>query len=497
MEHTNQQKDILNEVKNGSGNLAIIARAGCGKTSIIVDSIKEVPDRYTMCLTYGKRASTHLQKKVDEAGLMSNIKTMHSLGNEMLRLHYGKKYKMQKYKMSNIAKDTMPSLFSSNYRQAQREAVRIAEIALTDLEDIDLSKIMKIIYSQSSMYFDSFFANWVLEIVEESERLAAEGKITFIDMIRQPIKLKLQLPQQYLHLDFLFIDEVQDYNNLQRELAYLFFEQCSNIRIIAAGDPEQTIFDFIGAEVNSVDLTIERFNMKVMPLTKTFRCPTQHTQMLRRWVQDIESFTKESGKIEYMTLNAMLNKIQEGSLIYSHYNKDLIDTAIYFFEKGITINFTYSEFYQTLSKKMYWACKPFGGTKNVSMNKFEAVMNMYIRSSILDMNKRKFPQSIIDEHVEYCEMLISASKKYKDVETVLHFDDKLQQALSANENGFCTIGTIHGVKGLESENCYWINGNKQIEQYAKADNPSITDRRLLYVAGSRSKNNLVFVHQAG
>lgn len=493
MKHTDQQKNILHEIKSGSGNLAIIARAGCGKTSIIVDSIKEVQDEYTMCLTYGKRASVHLEKKIKEAGLISQIKTMHSLGNEMLRLHYGKKYRMNKYKMSKIAKDTMPKRFLSNYKQAQSEAVRIAEIALTNLGNIDVELISKIVQVQASIYFDSTFVNWVLDIVNESDRLANEGVITFIDMLRQPIKLGLQLPPLYQNLGFLFIDEVQDYNNLQRELAYMFSEQCPNIRIIAAGDPEQTIFDFIGAETNSVDLTIERFNMKVMPLTKTFRCPTEHTQMLRRWVQDIESYTENAGTIQSMNLSDMVKNIQKGSLVYSHYNKDLIDTAIYFFEKGITINFTYTEFYRTLEQKMFWACKPFGGVKKVSMNQFKTVMEMYIKSSVKDLTHRNFPQSLIDEHVDYCNMLISTSEKYKDVETVIHFQDKLQRALSANENAFCTIGTIHGVKGLESENCYWINGDKQITKYTEAEDPDITDRRLLYVAGSRSKNNLFFV----
>lgn len=72
--------------------------------------------------------------------------------------------------------------------------------------------------------------------------------IDFTDMLYLPFRWKLAPIQQY---DFLFIDECQDLSKAQFALAVKYDKQES--RILAVGDPQQSIYGFTGADINSFD----------------------------------------------------------------------------------------------------------------------------------------------------------------------------------------------------------------------------------------------------
>src|ERR1700722_1305373 len=92
------------------------------------------------------------------------------------------------------------------------------------------------------------------------------SRVDFDDMIWIPNVLNLPLNTY----DYVFIDEAQDLNIAQINLA---LNSCAKGgRIISCGDSNQAIYSFRGADSNAVNNIIERCQSKTFPLSVTYRC---------------------------------------------------------------------------------------------------------------------------------------------------------------------------------------------------------------------------------
>src|SRR5262249_47785764 len=111
----------------------------------------------------------------------------------------------------------------------------------------------------------------VMYVLERSKELLPDGRlavraIDFDDMIWLPVVLRLSV----WTYDRVFVDETQDLNAAQLELA---LRACrAKGRILAIGDDKQAIYRFRGADSNAVERIIRRLSAKVLPLSVTYRC---------------------------------------------------------------------------------------------------------------------------------------------------------------------------------------------------------------------------------
>jgi superfamily I DNA/RNA helicase len=106
--------------------------------------------------------------------------------------------------------------------------------------------------------------------------------IDFDDMLWLPVIHDLRFPG----VDQLYIDEAQDLNPVQHELA----ERLSGTgRTIVVGDPYQAIYGWRGAATDSIARLRDKLGAKTLPLTVTWRCPTSHVALARRIVPDLQA----------------------------------------------------------------------------------------------------------------------------------------------------------------------------------------------------------------
>jgi hypothetical protein len=80
------QKAIFNDVENGTWNTAIIAKAGAGKTTVLVESLKYVSDwnSWLLC-AFNKKIAAELKRRAPDTG---EIRTNHSLGLKAVKKRF-------------------------------------------------------------------------------------------------------------------------------------------------------------------------------------------------------------------------------------------------------------------------------------------------------------------------------------------------------------------------------------------------------------------------
>ena len=123
----------------------------------------------------------------------------------------------------------------------------------------------------------------------------------------------------------MFVDEAQDFNEMQRCL----IKECvaDNGRVVVVGDPNQAIYGFRGADSNSMDifkadLVARGREIKEFPLSVSWRCPHTVVKEANRYVQNFTC--PDSADDGSVVVNASFNPVR-GDIVLCRYNAPLIN----------------------------------------------------------------------------------------------------------------------------------------------------------------------------
>ena len=305
---------------NQAPHLIVEARAGTGKTTTLISSLKnlkgETPsitpsalqvaiwdaialsaNARTICfVAFNKSIASELERKVP-AGC--EAMTMHSMGYRAVRaawnLQKGSKA-IQQYKVRNIietitkrswskletvspglgpATEKLVSLCKSNlvgdYIKEEYHVESHELDALASHYDVDLQ-------NEASKVFEL-----VPQVLTECADIGKHACIDFDDMIWLPIVHDLNI----FTYDLLLVDESQDLNPCQQELAIK-----AGDRLILVGDPKQAIYGFAGADAKSIENMFNRLRATTrgcdrLPLNITYRCGKAIVKHVNRLVPDL------------------------------------------------------------------------------------------------------------------------------------------------------------------------------------------------------------------
>lgn len=345
-------------MKNKAPHLAIIARAGCGKTSTTIDFVntiinknykplyeptKQQKDIYKkvskakkiICCAFNKAIAVETQEKLPE-GVES--KTLHSIGMGFLRSHYGK------IKVSND---------QNNFRMKQLLGYEVSD--RMDKKHFDLcTKVCKVVSLLKNFLLEGTKKDIVglvnhfgidvngsiehiIEYAPKVLKMASEEStglkyIDFDDMIYLPAKLGI-VNKSY---DLMIVDEVQDLNPAQHELVCKAAE-----RIVMVGDDRQAIYGFRGSDSDSINTCIQKLKdqgdeVEEYPLNVTWRCPKSHVKAVQHLVPDLEA---ASDAIEGEIHEIKLDKITEhlsgsNSLVMCRVNAPICQLAFRLIKNG-------------------------------------------------------------------------------------------------------------------------------------------------------------------
>lgn len=362
--------------KNDAPHLIVVARAGTGKTTTLVEGLKVVllqsisshitpsPQQQavwdslalsrgvspgSVCFAaFNKSIADELKRRVP-AGVTAS--TMHGLGYAAVRNAYGN-VKVDEGRVQNL----LSQVAKKDIRELRREdsdavfaterLVSLCKMNLVwhDLDDTtsweeSLDTLVshyeiELVGNRSKVY------GYVPKVLDLCRRVEDDRAIDFSDMIWIPVINNLSTRKYSL----LLVDEAQDLNRCQQALARKLGD-----RLVLCGDPRQAIYGFAGADAESMPRMREELGatprgVQVLPLTVTRRCGKKIVEEARKIVDDFEAFhTNPEGTISHMNLDAASQKAYQkvaahGDMVLCRVNAPLVSECFRFLKQGRKAN---------------------------------------------------------------------------------------------------------------------------------------------------------------
>jgi DNA helicase-2/ATP-dependent DNA helicase PcrA len=357
-----KQAAIFDWVKTGTGNALVIAVAGSGKSTTMVRTLSYIPERASvLMLAFGADAAADLRTKIEklaeETGRnMSQVsaRTFHSLGLVAVRRRLnGITLKTQDNKCRKIARATWDedtfrlyaAFCTSLVRLAKGEGIgalvpdtKNAWFELIEHHDLTLES------EEASLEQAVKLCQGLLLLSNEE---ALKGNIDYADMLYLPIYWKLALYGQ----SWVIVDEAQDSNPVRRCLAYMAMNKNPRFpgRLIAVGDPKQSIMGFTGATSDAMERIAAKFRTIELPLTVSYRCPKAVGRRAQGLVPyfEVHENAPEGEELD-LKLDDALGYLGPADVVLCRNTRPLISLAYKLMSNGIACRMLGSEIGQGL-----------------------------------------------------------------------------------------------------------------------------------------------------
>lgn len=274
---TPEQVTIIDAARNTKDNLLINALAGAAKSTTLEFICKYLPVAPILSLAFNKRIATELASRLP--GHVS-CKTLNALGHQIWGTAVGKRLTLQIDKDRQIFRnhvEQFPRREQSDWWECVTEINACLRYASTSgwlpagaaepyrglISDEDFRD--QIDYE----VFDEPCPDWIFSYLRQHMKtrieMAYAGIIDFNDQLYMPTLFGGTFPR----FPTVMVDEAQDLSRLNHQ----FLTKLVTQRLIAVGDPYQSIYGFRGAVSNGMANLRQRFSMTEFTLSYSFRCP--------------------------------------------------------------------------------------------------------------------------------------------------------------------------------------------------------------------------------
>lgn len=339
MQWSKYQQAIFDAFENTGDSLLIEAVAGSGKTTVLVELARIMRERQAglrgCFMAFNKSIATTLQERIGGVGNVVAM-TLHSAGWAAWRRAGGMDWvpRLDQHKVSNLMRTLMTWEERKRWEETTRKLVGFAKgIGLVPHDDGESvvmvgtsgelhdhvhferdscgsnSSCMRLrgLVPDTDETWESLIEHYGLD--ERECNIALVRKILarsietaretcdYDDMLMMPVVSGVPF-EKY---DVVLVDEAQDVSGIQMEMISRMVKACPACgesercdsqaagRVIAVGDRKQSIYGFRGAGTESMDQMQQRFGMRELPLSVTYRCPGAVVDHARQWVPQIES----------------------------------------------------------------------------------------------------------------------------------------------------------------------------------------------------------------
>ena len=374
------QANIYDFVKNGTGNGIIDAVAGAGKTTTLMGCVDYLPTLHdVLYCAFNTSIRKEIQKKFHSRGKSVAVKTIHSLGFHIIRSCIKVQMVNDKYKQIMENPEFFESLVPEingildiNHFRSVQEVRRLQK--LTDLEweeKNDLNESSKFIekietrlrnindkyrltlcentfeaYRDMVDHFSIFqedgctdeelryFMAAHQKLLKEGNSIAvSHGYIDFTDQLYLPYALNISSKVKY---GFVFVDECQDLSKAQLEVVKKYVRPEG--RVLAVGDPFQSIYGFAGADSQSFWRVRDAFSCQQLKLADCFRCPADVIALAKTIREDINGFKTDAGIVAKLDSNEVMRNLKPGDLVLCRFRAPLLALAMKLVNKEIKVH---------------------------------------------------------------------------------------------------------------------------------------------------------------
>lgn len=485
MEYSKYQKELFEAIETQTGHLMVNATAGSGKTFSLLESMKRTKGN-SIFVAFNKSIATELAAKVPSHVTSS---TLHSFGLKSIIKNNGYT-KVDAKKLSKIMQKVPALSFMTGMtgqekadifrkRQMVSDLISIWKNSLIDFRnDHEVSEAA----NHYSVNYDQNILGVARDIMEKS--IAIHYFVDFDDMIYMPVANKYKMET----FDNVFVDECQDLNRAQIEMILHMVKQ-PNGRIIAVGDPKQSVYGFRGADVTAMPRIKEVLQAKELPLSVCYRCPTSHIKLAQEIVPHIESAPNaKKGTINHITTNQFYSTVDQdlNPLVLCRTNAPLISYALKLIKEGRKAHVRGSDIGSYLRGIII-------GFNAKSIAELNTKIDEWEQNQLEYLHKRKASESVTETIYDYADVMREFSRQSINPYDVVQSIDRL---FSDNNEG-TTFSTVHRSKGLEADSVYIIRPELlPLIRKEQQDWELEQEYNLKYVALTRSKDKLTFVQDS-
>lgn len=542
-----EQLKVFDAICNTPGNYIINSKAGGGKTTLLKALL--------MLFEKGSKISIvafnkHIAETIDNSGVLDSktqgVSTSHGLGLSMLIKHrYGRDIDIDSSKVRKIITNEIDLLLSAKpievnksiyakylspetleYLESlfdiikspvkgakkplnkkalidwQIEIVGACKKTLTNptlenLEDlIDTYRLSLQLIGIESNYIplqkvlEKAILLAIPEVLEKSDEIYARtGRIDFDDMIYLPNKLDLPASNKTA----LLVDECQDLNIAQITLIEKYYKL--GTRIIAVGDPRQSIYGFQYAVPGCWDELKKRFDLTEINMNYTYRCGKN----IVKYIVDNgyhDSFVaydnNPAGNVESIKQVGLVWRLQSGDLVVSRMNAPLVRlcVSLYLHKKPAKVRGRGDLFLELINM-----LKPYCDSQEKWKNRegFDRwLSDSAKRIQDLSLDGQETSAELLTDKVE-CICILMNDLGYK-CSSFTVFEELVKDLFTDESEGGIILSSIHRAKGDEADTVY-VLGYTSLPYRKKAVSGWEIQQEwnLVYVALSRSKNNLFLV----
>lgn len=488
IEWSDYQKAIFGEIKSGTGNIIVEAMAGSGKTTVIVESLKYLPNNKSWLLTaFNTKNAEELRKRVNLpsspfVSVPKDIFTMHSFGLKCLGATFNK-IEVEQNKCMNILEKMLKGDNQIDIRYNIQKAVSLCKGHLaSSKEDIDW-----VLDNHDIDCLDMDRDEFISHIMVTMDLCKRQPHIVdFEDMIWLPNVLQCKVP----HYDNVFLDEYQDTSKAQFGLISQAVQPSPKItkaglprkgakspgRIIFCGDARQALYSWRGADARSFENLKSNFNASVFSLPVSYRCPIAVIEEAQKIVPDIKAAPDAiQGSVSTINYTEMYNLAKPGCFILSRTNAPMIKVCLSFIRKGVPANIQGRDVGLNLLNMIK-------NSKTNSVDKFLAYLSKWEIKEIARLTRERKGIEAAKDRAECLRALCDGVTSLKDVK-----DNINKLFADTDDYGRVLCSTIHRAKGMERDNVFILKSTL-FGTDLESDN-------IRYVAITRSKKSLFFVEK--
>lgn len=499
---------IFDAVKAGDRNLIISAVAGAGKTSTILEALELIPsDRQVVFLAFNKSIAEELALRVP--GHVA-AKTLNGLGFAALMGFFRSKGlsspKLDRHKTRTLCEHFMTDEELELYGTAVGKLVGLAkgQGLIPHGDDCRHGAPFEGLLEDNLDNWMWMIDRWDVDLPEEDFKRRDPVAVS-IDFARKVLDAGLRTSkvvdfddQLYMTLaynanlrrfDWVFIDEAQDINPVQRELVARARRRGG--RVVAVGDPCQAIYGFRGADSESMKAIQERFDCLELPLHVSYRCPRAVVAEAQKVVSHIQSHERApEGVFLGERKSHRDTDFQPGDMVVCRKNAPLLKVCYSNIRRGISsfvlgrdigaglialVKKLKADSVEDLAKKLeLWEDK--------EIARIEAADSKGADEKVDSIQDRAECLRVFLEMADTVEVIIDRIDSM--------FGDK------GEKRGQTMLCTVHKSKGLEADRVFLLDRDSMPSKWATQPWQLEQERNLIYVAVTRAKRELVYITSA-
>ncbi|MCC6557281.1 MAG: UvrD-helicase domain-containing protein [Polyangiaceae bacterium] len=460
------QQAIFQDVAGGTGHTVVLARAGSGKTTTLVEALRHVPRKErVLMMAFNKSIERELKKQAPQG---AEVRTFHGYGFALLGRAFGG-VDVDENKVPALIEKTLGHV-SLEQRRALQRGVSLAKNTLAKTAK-DVERLIDDFELDVPRGEEGGFAALVMELLDacaENPRV-----VDYDDMVWLPLRLGLRPRSQFGRI---FVDETQDLNRAQVLLA---LRACSpEGRICAVGDDRQAIYSWRGADPEMIPRLIDKLRARVLPLSVSYRCARAIIALAQEIVPDIEAAPgAEKGDVRTVSEAELRRAVQPGDFVLGRVNAPLVGLCLSLLAEGRPATIMGRDIGTSLASLVRRS-----GTETTA--ELDAWLTEWAQSEATRLLLKGKDPSIPRDKAECVRRIAEGTRTTADVIGKIDAlfndtDDKKRIVLSST----------HKAKGLERDRAWVLKDTYRRGLAVEEDN-------LWYVAVTRAKRELRLVEAA-